>query len=84
MGQLKAVAARKKITFEDLIDESTEGVSEAIEHLREIASNPSYEPRDRIAASSKLIDSYSKLASLVEIDESESLPILKALNGSRK
>lgn len=81
MNQLKV--AKKRITLEDLMGEGIEGAFEAIQHLRSIAGDYGCEPRDRIAASCKLLEAYPKLASLVEVEPTDSLPVLRAINGSR-
>lgn len=72
------------ISHDSLMEEVREGAVEALRILRSIAGDFDCEPRDRITACTKQIDAYVRLASLVEIDSIESLPVLKAINGSRK
>jgi hypothetical protein len=84
MGQRNKVAvfSKQPITHERLMVEACEGAYKALQVLREISENASCEPRDRIAASYKQIETYVKLAGLVEVDSIESLPVLRAIGNA--
>ena len=61
------------------MDEALQGALQAVSVFKEILSDPNCEPKDRIAAAKGAMDTYVKLAGLVEIDSVESLPVLRAI-----
>ncbi len=77
-----AVFNKQPITHEKLMAEACEGAYKALQVLREISADTNCEPRDRIAASYKQIETYVKLAGLVEVDSIDSLPVLKAIGNA--
>jgi len=84
MGQRNKVAVfgKQPVTHEKLMAEACEGAYKALQVLREISADTNCEPRDRIAASYKQIETYVKLAGLVEVDSIESLPVLRAIGNA--
>ena len=76
------VFGKQPITHEKLMEEACEGAYKALAVLKEMSSDPNGEPRDRIAASAKQIEAYIKLASLVEVDSIDSLPVLRAIGNA--
>jgi hypothetical protein len=77
-----AVFGKQKISHDSLMEEALQGAFKAVSVFKEILADPNCEPRDRIAAAKGAMDTYVKLAGLVEIDSVESLPVLRAIGNA--
>lgn len=76
-----AVFGKQKISHDLLMEEALQGALKAINLFKEILSDPDCEPKDRIAAAKGAMDTYVKLAGLVEVLD-EDLPVLRAIGNA--
>lgn len=74
---------KEPITYRKLMEKALLGAHEALEGLSEIGGDYGNDPRDRIAAYKGLVEAYSKLANLAEVEgDLAAFPVLQAISAS--